>query len=96
MCKECARLPKEERDAIEHREEILNYLRQSHISPRNVSRLKELMEGPNEEVAALASLVLEVASVRPYKKRRLKILAKERRDLLERLAETGLTLAHHA
>jgi len=96
VCKECARLPKEERDAIEHREEILNYLRQSHISPRNVSRLKELMEGPNEEVAALASLVLEVASVRPYKKRRLKILAKERRDLLERLAETGLTLAHHA
>lgn len=96
VCKECARLPKDGRDAIEHREEIFRYLRQSHISPKNVSRLKELTEGPNEEVAALASLVLEVASVRPHKKRRLKILAKERRDLLERLEETGLILAHHA
>ena len=45
--------------------------------------------------AELAGLVLEVAKVKPYKKRRLTALARERRDLLEKLETTGLILAHH-
>ena len=85
----------EEREAIEHGEEIFNYLRQSHISSKNISRLKELAESPSEEIAEQARLVLEVASIKPYKKRRLKVLARERRDLLHKLEETGLILAHH-
>jgi hypothetical protein len=36
-----------------------------------------------------------VALVKPYKKRRLKVLARERRDLLARLDETALIMAHH-
>ncbi len=95
VCKECARLPVEEREAVEHREEIFNYLRQSHISSKNISRLKDLAESSNEEIAELARLVLEVASIKPYKRRRLKVLAQERRDLLHKLEETGLILAHH-
>jgi len=39
--------------------------------------------------------MLEVAQVKPYKKRRLKVLAWERRDLLQKLEDTGLILAHH-
>jgi len=39
VCKQCARLPKEEREEIERTEEIFNYLRQSHISDKNVSRV---------------------------------------------------------
>ncbi|MFH1624428.1 MAG: hypothetical protein ABID54_04645 [Pseudomonadota bacterium] len=85
----------EERKEIEHREEIFNYLHQSHISSKNISRLKELAESPNEEIVELARLVLEVASVKPYKRRRLKVLARERRDLLHKLEKTGLILAHH-
>lgn len=46
-------------------------------------------------VAELAEIVLEVARVKPYKKRRLKVLARERRDLLQRLEETDLIYAHH-
>ena len=95
VCKECARLPVEERETIEHREEIFNYLHQSHISSKNISRLKELAESSSEEIVELARLVLEIASIKPYKKRRLKVLAQERRDLLHRLEETGLILAHH-
>ncbi len=49
----------------------------------------------DEEIGKLATIVLEVAKVKPYKKRRLKVLAKERRDLLEQLKETGLIYAHH-
>jgi len=95
VCKECARKPKEERDVIEQKEEIFNYLNQSHISKKNVSRLKVLASSSNAKIAEFASIALEVARVKPYKKRRLKVLAKERRDLLQQLEETGLIFAHH-
>jgi len=94
VCKKCARLPKEKREEIEHKDEIFNYLRQSHISDKNVSRLRKLAVSPNEQVAELAEIVLEVAEIKPYKKRRLKELARKNRDLLQKLDETGLVLAH--
>ena len=89
-------MPKEEREAIEQANEIFDYLRQSHISPKNVSRLRVLAGSANERTAELARIVLEVAEVRPYKRRRLSILARERRDLLMKLEETGLIAAHHS
>jgi len=67
---------------------------QSNISKKNVERLNVLADSENEKVSELANIVLEVARVKPYKKRRLKMLARERRDLLEKLDETGLILAH--
>jgi hypothetical protein len=95
ICKECSRLPKNEMDAIEQKDEIINFLNQSHISKKNISLLHSLVESPDEEVAKLARIVLDVAKVKPYKKHRLKFLAKEHRDLLEKLDETGLIFAHH-
>jgi len=94
ICKNCAHLPKEEREEIEYKDEIFNYLRQAHISDRNVSRLKKLAVSPNERVAELARIVLEVAEVRPYKRKRLQELARKNRDLLHKLDETGLILVH--
>ena len=94
VCKKCARLPEEEREEIECKDEIFNYLRQSHISDRNVSRLRKLAISSNEQIAELAGIVLEIAEVVPHKKRRLKELARRRRDLLHKLEETGLILAH--
>ena len=94
VCKKCSLLPKEERERIECADEIFDYLRQSHISDKNVSRLRNLTASANEQIAELAKIVLEVADVRPYKKKRLRVLARERKDLLEKLNETGLALAH--
>jgi hypothetical protein len=94
VCKRCASLPKEKREEIEHEDDIFGYLNQSHISEKNVSRLKKLAVSPNEKIAELARIVLEVAEIKPYKKRRLKELARKRRDLLQKLQETGLMLAH--
>ena len=88
-------MSKEERQAIEQEKEILNYMRQSHISKKNVTRLKELAGSPNERIAEHAALVLEIALIKPYKRRRLKVLARNRRDLLEKLEDTGLIFAHH-
>lgn len=96
VCNECSRMPKDQRETIEQEEEIFGFLKQSHISDRNVARLRELAKSDNSLIAESASLVLEVAKVKPYKKRRLKVLAQERRDLLDALERTGLIYAHHS
>lgn len=95
ICKRCVRLPKEERDQIVYEDEIFNFLRQSHISDKNISRLQKLAASPYERIAELAGIVLEVAKIKPYKQRRLKELARNSRDLLQKLEDTGLIMAHH-
>ena len=95
ICRSCSRLPKNEMDSIDQKDEIFSFLGQSHISQKNISRLNSLVGSPDEEVAKLAEIVLAVAKVKPYKKKRLKFLAREHRDLLEKLDETGLIFAHH-
>jgi hypothetical protein len=88
-------MPKEERDASEQSEEIFGYLSQSHISARNIARLRTLASSSDQRTAELAGIALEVALVKPYKKQRLKYLAKERKDILEKLRKSGLIMAHH-
>ena len=81
--------------AVKQKDEIFGFLNQSHISDNNLGRLRTLAASENSRIAELASLVIEVAKVKPHKKRRLKVLAKERRDLLDALEKTGLIYAHH-
>ncbi len=95
ICRSCGRIPKKDIKAIIQRDEIFGYLKQSHISGKNVKRLQELRESPDEQTAELAEIVLEVAEVKPYKRRRLKVLARKRPDLLQKLDETGLIFVHH-
>ena len=95
VCKECARKPKNELEAIEQSEELFGYLRQSNISAKNIRRLKLLSASDNPRIAELARIVLRVAEVRPGKRGRLKALARDHRALLEDLERTGLILAHH-
>jgi hypothetical protein len=95
VCKDCTRLPKLERGAIEREEEICNYLKQSHISAKNLARLRTLAASADSRIAELAAIVSAVAEVKPYKRGRLRVLARERRDLLDAMQRTGLILAHH-
>jgi hypothetical protein len=69
-------------------------MQQSHISKKNLARLEQLAKSEEPRVARLAALVLEVARVTPYKRRRLKILALNHRDSLRKLDETGLVFEH--
>jgi ribosome-binding protein aMBF1 (putative translation factor) len=95
VCKDCARLPKEHREAVEQEQEVFGYLKQSHISDKNLRRLRTLASSDQPRIAELAAIAIEVAEVKPYKKRRLKVLARERPDLLDALNRTGLIFAHH-
>jgi hypothetical protein len=94
VCKRCQAKPKSERRAIEDRDEIFRFLEQSHISEKNVIRLRQMAKSDNPQVVTLAEIVLEVARVKPYKTRRLKWLAQKHPELLRKLEETGLVFAH--
>jgi hypothetical protein len=95
LCKDCKRLPVEKRQNIEQKDEIFKFLRQSNISRKNLKRLQFLKSSGMPEVADLADIVFEVAKIKPHKRQRLKMLARTRRDLLLKLEETGLILAHY-
>ncbi len=90
ICKECAKKPKAEISATVQKDEILGLLEQSNISQKNIERLAILSRSSNSEVATIASLVIEVAEVKPHKKRRSGFLAKEHKELFFRLDEAGL------
>ncbi len=82
ICKECSKLPKEVKETVIQEEEIFNFLNQSNISKKNIKRLRQLVFSENEKIVELAKLVLEIALVKPHKKRRLKYLSQNRKDLL--------------
>jgi hypothetical protein len=94
VCKDCVQMPKPDRDAIEQEEEIFNYLKQSRISEKNLARLRTLAATDDARIAELAAITLAVAQIKPFKRRRLQVLARERSDLLAALERTGLIAAH--
>jgi hypothetical protein len=77
-------MPREKRDRIERLDEVWDFLDQSNISAKNIQRLKTLVAHPDLEVRRLATLVLDVALVHPFKRRRWRHLATRHRDLLHR------------
>jgi len=94
VCKRCRAKPETERRAIEDQDDIFRFLQQSHISEKNVIRLRQMEKSDNPQVASLAGIVLEVARLKPYKTRRLKFLARKQPELLRKLEATGLIFAH--
>lgn len=94
VCKDCQHLPKPERDLIDWRDEVFGFLRQRNISLKNMARLETMIAEADPETRRLAEIVLEVARVKPHKRRRLKVLAEKRPDLLDELEDTGLIFAH--
>src|SRR5262249_44509931 len=89
VCKTCMQMPVEQRRHIEETQEICGFLAQSHIYNKNLARLEVLTASPDEEIARMARIVLEIGTVRPYKKKRSRFLIRERRDLFVALCETG-------
>jgi len=94
VCKRCSAKPKSARKAIEDKDRIFGFMHQSRISEKNLARLEKMTTSQNPEVAGLAAIVLKVGRVKPYKRRRLKFLARMHPELILDLEDTGLILAH--
>ena len=94
VCRRCQAMPKRARQAIEDKDRIFRFLKQSHISDKNLARLRQIAKSEDPEVRTLAAIALEVGRVTPYKRRRLKHLARTHPELLVKLEDTGLVFAH--
>lgn len=70
VCKQCARMPKEQRRVIEAEEEIFGFIAQTHISDRNMSRLQTLAVSPIRRISELATPMIEVVTSTPRKKKK--------------------------
>jgi hypothetical protein len=92
ICRKCRQLPREQQDRLLHEREILGFLSQSHISHKNVTRLRALAGSADAHIADLATLVRDVATVAPYRRSRIRTLARQRRDLLKRMEVARLIL----
>jgi hypothetical protein len=92
ICRKCRRMPREKRNALMHEREIHGFVEQSHISQKNIARLRALASSSNTRIESLAALVLEVAMLTPYRRRRISTLARQRRDMLTRMEQAGLIL----
>ena len=91
VCRYCQRLPKDERLAIEAGLDLDGFLfAQSHISKKNRERLRELCESPTPGIATLAAIVLQIATIAPYKKKRFRILRRVAPHLIQALVDQGL------
>jgi len=66
-------------------DELYGFLEQSNISAKNIARLEILAQQSNSEVRDLALLILDVARVKPHKRRRWKFLAQNHPELFLRL-----------
>jgi len=64
--------------------EIEHFLHQSHISPKNRTRLQSLTAHPTPSIAQAAVVLLELARLYPFRRRRL-IRLRKHPDLLQRL-----------
>lgn len=90
VCKDCRKLPKDERRGILLRDEVYGFLEQSNISKKNVGRLKVIEKCGIEDVVKLAAVVREIAQARSYKKNRWRILRRDHPDIFQRAIEIGL------
>ncbi len=86
VCRRCMPLAAE----FDADEEVRNFLRQSHISTKNIARLRQIAASADSRRAEWAAVILEIALVTPYRRRRLKRLARQHRDLLAKLVRCGL------
>jgi hypothetical protein len=78
-------MPKEKLNHILAEEELYGFWNQSNISKLNIKRLQQIKLFPSEDIQKLAQLTLEVAAVKSHKKRRMKWLRQNRRDLFDRV-----------
>ena len=70
--------------------EILGFMDQSNISQKNIARLKSFASIDDATFQKLRVLILEIAQLAPRRRGRWKLVASNRRDLLQAAIEAGL------
>jgi hypothetical protein len=90
LCKACSRRPRAERERICAEIDLRGFLHQKNISAKNIARLKSLCEFDNADVRHLAKIVLEVATVKPHRRKREGYLRHHHPELYSHLVQLGV------
>jgi hypothetical protein len=83
VCKDCAKLPKEQRDFLEADDDLKGLVAQSNLSAANVTRLKVLVKSTHASVRERAQVLLEVARLHPHRSKRDEYLREKQPALWE-------------
>jgi hypothetical protein len=73
------------RQIIDAMDELYSFLHQGSISMRNIERVKVLTRHPDDGVRSLAEVILEIARVKPHRRRRIRLIAENHWDLFVRM-----------
>ena len=91
VCRRCRKQPKSEQQRILATDEVLGFLmNQNNISAKNILRLERLASIEDADFQTLRVLALEIARVKPHKRRRWKFLHADHPDLYCRAINAGL------
>jgi hypothetical protein len=90
LCRECQSIPVAEREEMEILGRLFDLMEQSHISKKNVTWLQSLQLHQNELVRKEVELILHIAEVAPYRKKRYKRIQLFSTNLLRDCIEAGL------
>lgn len=85
VCRDCARLPRAERERRQLLDDLWGYWFQSNLSEKNRKHLEALRDHSDAEIRDRAAVLHEVALAHPRKRRRLKRLREEHPGLWARL-----------
>lgn len=94
-CKKCNVLPNQKTEERNLLDEIFKILTQTRISQKDTLRLKDLSKSKYPKVSLHASLILEIAELRPYKKGRHNFLEQKYPELAKKIEEAGLAYPHY-
>lgn len=70
VCNRCMKMPKQERQVILAEMELSALLGQGNISERNIARIRQVAQHPNQQIAALGIGMLNAVLAAPPIKRR--------------------------
>jgi hypothetical protein len=70
VCNRCMRMPKQKRQVVLAGTELCAFLGRTHISERNISRIRQVAQHPNPQVAALGTGMLNAVLAAPPIKRK--------------------------
>ena len=85
ICRECQRRPAAEIEQIRLIDHLNGFLRQTVISSKNIDLLVKLCNDLRPEIQCRAEVMLQVARVKPGKRRRVKFLAHHHPELLQQI-----------
>ena len=90
LCRACHSISPAGREESELWGRLHDLMDQSNISKKNIVWLKSLLEHSNQSIRAHAQLILHVAEIAPFRKKRYRRISVSSEELLERCIDAGL------